>query len=93
MAAVQVGPTFKAMYDDLGGELPGLTVAFLSPIVLMVLGLLPFMVVGGAIGVRAEPKQRTVAAIVAVVLALLFPAAFLVAMYLPLFQLTSAIKP
>lgn len=91
MGALQLAPTFAAMFEDLGGELPLLTRLFLNPLVPIVLGVTPAFAVGGAIALQSEPRVRVGATVFAVAMVFLLPALFLTAMYLPLFRLSSAV--
>lgn len=92
MGALQLAPTFAAMFDDLGGALPLLTRLFLNPLVPISLGAVPALAVGAAIASRAAPKARAVASLFAVAMVFLLPALFLIAMYLPLFAISAAVR-
>lgn len=89
---LRVGPVFRGMYEDLGGEVPFFTRLCLSPAFALVTGAVPLAIVMLGLVRSAGPRAR-LAAMVAALLAMFgLPAAFLAGMYLPIFSLAAAIR-
>jgi hypothetical protein len=92
MASVVVGPTFTRMYEEFGGTLPLWTQICLTPLLTILGGAIPAGVMAWARVAKVNEKQRLYAAIAAVALMFILPALFLIGLYLPLFQMSSAVS-
>jgi type II secretory pathway component PulF len=91
VAAFTITPTFQAMFEDLGGNVPLWTRICMNPVVTVAGGAIPLLVMLLAAALRLDEKRRLYAAIACAVLMFVLPGLFLVAVYLPLFKLTSAV--
>ena len=91
-AALEVAPTFSAMFADFGGELPAFTSLCLSPWFPFVLGLAPLVVTGSGIVANASRRTRAILMGATIFLTLALPGIFLFGMYLPVFDIGGAIK-
>jgi hypothetical protein len=91
-AAISMQPTFHTMFSDYGQALPTVTVLFLQPWFLGLVGMVPLAVVLDGVLRRASRRGRSLRMKVSILLALAVPVMFLAAMYLPVFASAPAIR-
>lgn len=90
-AVVVLQPRYAQMFRDFGGELPGLTLLFLTPWVpLAAAAVAPAIVVAG-IARGSSKRARALALVGCVLLTALAPALFFFAMNLPIFEVSVAL--
>ncbi len=92
LEVVLVQPRFLKMFAEFGGELPILTRLALSPVVMLVLGLLPAVLAGLAMLAKPGANTRVAMLVASLILSLTTALGFVVAMYLPLFRVAEAIR-
>jgi hypothetical protein len=90
--ALRVGPTFRKMFADFGGQLPRATELGLVPWLPPVVALVPPLLIVTCIGFDAPRKARAVLMAASIAMMLGLPAAFLAAMYQPIFALADAVS-
>ncbi len=86
------GPQFAALFADLGTSLPAFTQLCLKPWIPILLGVIPISV--AALTLFAQPARggRVAAMVFTLLLALSVPTAYLMGLYLPIFEIAGHIK-
>jgi type II secretory pathway component PulF len=84
-------PTYRKMFADFGAELPWITIVMLSPLTLLIAGVVPMALMAeGVLRQRSEGGQL-LRCVVGMVVAGGLIAGFLVALYLPMFRLSETL--
>jgi len=92
VATIFAVPVFESMLKDLDGSLPALTKLFLLPWITPALALLAPIAISIGIAMNRSRQIRAVLMIATIVYSLALPAAFLIAMYLPVFNLAANLE-
>ena len=88
LASIVIGPVYVKIFADFGSPIPQLTQLMVKPWVPLALAMGCFTIV--ATSTRLEPKWPALT--VALVTTLAQPTLFMIAMYLPIFEVANAIK-